>query len=83
LPAIRIDTPDYDRAIWGTIVAMLLTLVGICSKLYPLTLIGIPLAGFCFLLTVIAATQIAAGVEFGELRTFRDLAVAMARSESA
>jgi hypothetical protein len=83
LPAVRIHKPIYDIAVWGTIAAMLLTGVGSGSGLHLLTLVGVPLIGLCHMLTEIAAKRIPASVQFGDLRTFRDLALAMSRSEAA
>ena len=58
--------------------------VGSCSGSYPLTFAGLPLLAIGYLLTWIVSEYLLPDcVEFGELRTFRDLALVVAEGESA
>ena len=85
LPPVTVRTTPLDAlALWGMLVGLLCTLAGSFIGFYPLTFFGVLLLGLSFLLSWAAATFIPpTGVEFGELRTFRDLAVAMSRSKAA
>jgi len=79
LPLIRIRNPVYDAAIWGILAGMLCLAVGACSDLHLLVVGGGLLLVLAYALTWIAATwMLPASVEFGELRTFRDLAIVVA-----
>jgi len=84
LPLVRIRTPIYDAAIWGTMAGILCLAVGACSGLHLLTAAGGLLFVAAYSLTWIAArSMLPASVEFGELRTFRDLAVVVAEGSAA
>jgi hypothetical protein len=82
LPLVRVQAPLYYAALWAMVIAWLGLLVGLIvgafSGFHILT-IG---SGSLFLLSYglihIAAKLPPARVEFGELRTFRDLAVLIA-----
>ncbi|MBI1322718.1 hypothetical protein GC170_05985 [bacterium] len=84
LPPVRILTPVYDAAIWGILVAVVCLLVGACSGAHLLTVSGVVLFASAYALTWYAARcLLPASVEFGELRTFRDLAVVVAGGSPA
>jgi hypothetical protein len=79
LPPVRIRTPVYDGAVWGLLAALICLLVGGCSGLHALIIVGVGLfAGSYGLTWYSARCLLPAGVEFGALRTFRDLAVVVA-----
>jgi hypothetical protein len=80
LPPVRVRTPVYDGAGWGLLVALFCLLVGGCSGLHALTIAGVGLFALSYALTWYSARcLLPTSVEFGELRTFRDLAVVVAR----
>jgi hypothetical protein len=84
LPPVRFRTPVYDAAILGILVAMLCLVVGACNGFDLLTAAGLILFASCYALTWYAARcLLPASVEFGELRTFRDLAVVVAEGRPA
>jgi hypothetical protein len=84
LPLVRIRTPVHDADIWGILVAAVCILVGPCSGIHLLTVFGVALFGLVYALTWYAARNLLpASVEFGELRTFRDLAIAVAKGGPA
>jgi hypothetical protein len=84
LPPVRIRTPVYDAALLGILVAMLCFLVGVCSGLHVLTIAGALLFASGYALIWYAARCLQpASVQFGELRTFRDLAVVVAEGKPA
>ena len=85
LPPVDIRcTPVCRAGCWGAIVGPVCILTGGTGGFYPLTLLGVPLFGLCFLLSVRASESMPpVRVAFGELRTFRDLAVTIARGEVA
>lgn len=84
LPPVRIQTPVYDAAIWGIHVAAVCLLVGACGGVHLLTVIGVVLFASAYALTWYAARcLLPASVEFGELRTFRDLAIVVANGSPA
>jgi hypothetical protein len=79
LPPVRVRTPVYDSAVRGLLLAFVCVLVGGCSGLHALTIAGIGLFVGSYALTWYSARcLLPASVEFGELRTFRDLAVVVA-----
>jgi hypothetical protein len=81
LPLVRIRTPVYNAATWGDLAGLLCLLFGFFSSLHLLTIVGAVLLVLAYLLTWIAAwCLLPASVDFGELRTFRDLAVALSGS---
>ena len=84
LPPVRIRSPIYDTAIWGILAAIVCLLVGACSGAQLLTVAGVVLFASCYALTWYAARcLLPASVEFGELRTFRDLAIVVAEGSPA
>ncbi len=83
LPLVRIRKPAYDAAVWGALAGLLFLAVGACSGLHLLTLGGGLLFIVAYVQTWIAAWSRPASVEFGELRTFRDLAVVVAEGSPA
>jgi hypothetical protein len=79
LPPVRIRTPVYDAAIWGILGATVCMIVGACSGMHVLTAFGVLSFALAYALTWYAALcRLPASVEFGELRTFRDLAIVVA-----
>lgn len=84
LPLVQIRTPVYDAAIWGMLAAIVCLLVGTCSGVPLLTVAGAVLFAACYAFTWYAARRLLpASVEFGELRTFRDLAIVVAEGSPA
>ncbi|RLS52879.1 MAG: hypothetical protein DWH91_15545 [Planctomycetota bacterium] len=84
LPLVRIRTPVYDTAVWGILLAIVSLFVGACTGFHSMVVIGLILYGTCYALTWYAARCLfPASVEFGELRTFRDLAVVVAEGKQA
>jgi hypothetical protein len=84
LPPVRIRTPVYDAAIWGLLAALVCVVIGACSAAHLLTALGVVLFASAYALTWYAARcMLPASVEFGELRTFRDLAVVVAGASRA
>ena len=82
LPTVRIHTPLYDGAVWGLLAAGLAVLVGELTKQPVLTIAGVGLFAASYAITWISARCLPpASVEFGDLRTFRDLAVAIASGD--
>ena len=82
LPPVRIHKPLY----WGAGVGVLIgfALIACGSYFDPgLTIIGVLVFAVCYALMWIAAKSDPAAVEFGDLRTFRDLAVVMTRPKKA
>jgi hypothetical protein len=79
LPPVQIRTPVYDAAVWSLLVGWITSMVGACSRMHLLTGFGALLFTSAYALACHAARcLLPASVEFGELRTFRDLAVVMA-----
>jgi len=88
LPPVRIRTTMYDAAIWGMAAGSLLIMLGgffetFFSIGYLPTIAGVLLFAFCYALTWYAARLLPTSVEFGELTTFRDLAVVVGQSTQA
>jgi hypothetical protein len=82
LPPIRLRTPVYNAAFCGLLVAILCLLVGQCSGLYSLAIAGLLLSVSSYaLLSYAARYMLGASVKFGELRTFRDLALVVANGK--
>jgi hypothetical protein len=76
LPPVRIRTPVYDGALLGSGVGWLAALIGACAGLWWLVAAGAVLFGLGYALTWYASRcLLPASVGFGDLRTFRDLAV--------
>ena len=70
--------------IWGILVALVCLLVGACSAMHLLTVFSAVLFASVYALTWYAARcLLPASVEFGELRTFRDLAIVLAEGSPA
>jgi hypothetical protein len=83
LPPVRVHDPVYHAAIGGMGVGVLCAMVGLCSGVRLLTAGGFVLSALCYALTWYAAKcLLPASVEFGELRTFRDLALVVAKGRS-
>jgi len=84
LPPVRIRTPVYDAAIWGIPVALVCLWIGACGGMHLLTVFGVVLVASVYALTWYAARcLLPASVQFGELRTFRDLAIVVAEGSPA
>jgi hypothetical protein len=84
LPAVRVRTPVYDAAVSGLLVGLVCLVVGACSGAHLITVGGVVLLALCHALSWYAAKcLLPASVEFGELRTFRDLAVVVAEGRMA
>jgi len=78
LPPVRVATPVYDAAIWGCVIGWLVLIVGHCVGSALLTATGGAIFALGYALTWIAGRcLLPSRVEFGDLRTFRDLAVAL------
>ena len=79
LPAVKIHHPVYDSAVWGCLVGLLSGVIGACASL-PWVAIG---GGLVFVVSY-SMTWIAARclgprrVDFGDLKTFRDLTTVVA-----
>ena len=83
LPPVWIRTPVYDAAIWGLLVAPVGVVAGLCSGAHLFTVAGVAVFASCHALTWYAARYLLpASVEFGELRTFRDLSLVVAVGRS-
>jgi hypothetical protein len=76
LPPVKIHKPAYRAAVVGLLASWLLI---VCGSYWDagLTIIGVLAVAFCYVVLFVAAKSNPAAVEFGNLRTFRDLAVAM------
>jgi hypothetical protein len=84
IPQVRARTPVYDAALWGLLVAMVCLVAGACSGAYLLAAAGAVLfLSLCALIWYAALCLLPSSVEFGELRTFRDLAVVVAEGRPA
>jgi hypothetical protein len=84
LPPVRMRTPVYDGGIWGILVAVVCLLVGAWSGVHLLTVAGVVLFAWCYALAWYAARcLLPASVTFGELQTFRHLAVVVAEGRPA
>ena len=80
LPPVRFRAPVYDAGSFGIMAGILCLIAGFCSGWNPLGIGGFFLLVVGILLTWVGARfMLPASVEFGELRTFRDLAEAMVR----
>jgi hypothetical protein len=84
LPPVRIRSSRlYEYGVGGFLAGWLALGVGCCSGLYVLTLAGLPLIAIgCMLTWIVSKYLPPVSVEFGELRTFRDLALVVADRES-
>ncbi len=81
LPLVRIDGPKvYDWAGCWLGLGMLVLVIGSCFRSPALILVGALVAAISWLMMAIAASRAVPPerVEFGDLRTFRDLALALA-----
>ena len=84
LPLVRIRVPAYDAAIFGIMAGILCLLVGYCSGSNLFGITGLVVLVAAYALTWVAArVMLPASVEFGELRTFRDMAKALAEGGHA
>lgn len=75
LPPVVIHKPQYWAACIGLVLSWGVTMCGHWDN--GLTIIGVVLLAFFYALLWIAAKSYPSAVEFGDLRTFRDLAVAI------
>lgn len=83
LPPIRIRTPVYDIGMAGIIVAMACMLIGECGGVHLLTFLGAVMLASCYAVTWYATQYLLpSSVEFGQLQTFRDLAIVVAEGSS-
>jgi hypothetical protein len=76
LPPVRIRTPLYDATIWTCMTGALMLVIGSWVSLPLLTIAGVVVFVLSYAATWITARCfLPASVEFGHLRTFRDLAL--------
>jgi hypothetical protein len=87
LPPVRVHTPVYDSAMWGMLAGLgsfalagLVCCAGGRMSGLILALLGFLLWLVCYPLTWISARMLPKNVEFGDLRTFRDLAIVLAEA---
>ena len=79
LPLVRIRNPVYDAAMRGFLPGILCLLIGLCGGWPPLSIVGFLLLASSLALSWFATSfLLPASVEFGEIRTFRDLAIVVA-----
>ena len=87
LPLVRIRTPANEAAtgtlLCGAISGWMCLMIGAVSSLPPLIVAGILLCFGSYSLLMFAANNLPDSVEFGKLRTFRDLAVVVAAGSDA
>ncbi|MFO0898963.1 MAG: hypothetical protein U0836_16185 [Pirellulales bacterium] len=81
LPPVKIQKPVYDAGVTVIVLGMTCLIVGFAG-LYVFTIAGVLLFTVGFALTWFAARRTPLSVEFGELRTFRDLAILLADGSS-
>jgi len=80
LPVVKVHNPVYDAAVRGLLAGMLCILLSTLNA--ALLIAGVVLFVICHFITSYASNR-PTSVEFGDLRTFRDLAVAIAEGSSA
>jgi hypothetical protein len=81
LPLVRVRNPMYDAGLLGSFFGLVIVAISGCSGLTLLAIIGAAMFVTGWALTWIAACwMLPASVEFGELRTFRDLAQALSHA---
>lgn len=79
LPPVKIRTPVYDAGIWGMLAGWVCFMVGLCGWIFSSKMISIAAVGGLLFLISYALVSFAArhvlpaSVEFGDLKTFRDL----------
>ncbi len=79
LPPVRIRHPVYDLAVSLLSLSILSILVGACTARLIVVVAGLLLCLVCYALVWVAARYLLPlSVTFGELRTFRDLAIVIA-----
>ena len=78
LPMARIRQPLFDVGLLGSAAGLVLAGIGGCSGLFVLIAAGVLMYIAGVPLTWIAARRLPSSVEFGKLRTFRELAMAIA-----
>jgi len=84
LPLVSIAHPVYDEATWGVLAGMLCLTIGVCCALPLLTIAGGLLFALCYAFHwLVVCHLLLARVTFGDLRTFRDLANAIAEGDRA
>lgn len=80
LPPVRIRTPVYDMGIWGMVAGLACLTIGLCAWILSSPTISVAAAGGALFLISYGLTWFAArhvlpaSVEFGDLKTFRDMA---------
>ena len=88
LPPVRIQTPVYDAAVyavgWSLLVGLIGVIVGAWIGMPLLSAAGVVMFALSYAFAWYAAACVPpATVEFGDLRTFRDLAVLMAAGRTS
>jgi hypothetical protein len=78
LPLVRVQTPAFDAALRGLVVGCICLVVGQLAGAALMTIAGVLLIGTCYLFQLVASGFPPTSVEFGELKTFRDLALVVA-----
>lgn len=83
LPPVRIRKPVYDAGVWGMLAGLVCLAIGLCGWIWFGTMISIAVAGGLLFLISYGIVSFAAlhvlpaSVEFGDLKTFRDLSRAI------
>jgi hypothetical protein len=83
LPPVRISQPIYYACLLSFLVGLFCLVFGGFFRAYFIAMGGLLLAVTGYVGSWFAARITPASVRFGELRTFRDLAVVIARGNSA
>ncbi len=83
LPLVRVRHRVYDAALRGLLVGMVCGLAGLCMGMLVLAVAGLLLASGSVGLSWVAVLWLPTSVEFGELRTFRDLALVVSSGADA
>jgi hypothetical protein len=80
VPAVKIHHPIYHSSVFGILLGMLAILVGGCASLPWFTIIGCVVLVSSYMMTWVAARCLGPSrVEFGQLKTFRELATVISR----
>jgi hypothetical protein len=83
LPPVKIRTPIYDAGVWGMLAGLACLIVGGCGWMFSSVMIAIAAVGGSLFLISYGIVSFAArhvlpaSVEFGDLKTFRDLSRAI------
>jgi hypothetical protein len=78
MPPVKIRKPLYDASILGLLIGIVVLLCGAFGKAYGAAAIGSVVAFSCYVGIWIAARGLPSSVQFGQMKTFRDLAVVIA-----